>query len=81
MRTAGTIIAITLLGACQPSGDAYTLYRGSAADPRLRVHLATFDAAEDDTYNRDNCRIAADLFAQQPGVTVRYWCEKGRFRA
>jgi hypothetical protein len=25
-------------------------------------------------------RIAADLFARQRGATVRYWCEKGRFR-
>jgi hypothetical protein len=81
MRTALGIVAAAFLGACQPSSDAYTLYRDSAADPRLRVHVATFDAADGDAYNRDNCRTAADLVAGQPGVTVRYWCEKGRFRA
>jgi hypothetical protein len=74
-------IAVALLGACQGSDDAYTLYRGSAADPRLRVHVATFDAADGEVYNRENCHIAANLFARQPDVTVRYWCEKGRFRA
>jgi hypothetical protein len=73
------------LGGCQPSDHVYTLYRSSAgssaANARLRVHVATFDAADGDEYNRENCWIAADLFARQPGVTVRYWCEKGRFRA
>jgi hypothetical protein len=46
-----------------------------------RLHVATFDAAEGDEYNRGNCEIAADLFGKQPGVRVRYWCEKGGFRA
>ena len=81
MRITLGIVAAAFLGACQPGGDAYTLYRASAADPRLRVHVATFDTAGGDAYNRDNCRIAADLFAGQPGVTIRYWCEKGRHRA
>ena len=81
MRTAFGILVAASLGGCQPNEHAYTLYRGSAADTRLRVHVATFDAADGDEYNRDNCRIAADLFAKQPGVVVRYWCEKGRFRA
>ena len=26
-----------------------------------------------------NCDIARQLFQNQPGVTVRYWCERGRF--
>jgi hypothetical protein len=45
----------------------------------MRNHVATFDAAEDKDYNRNNCEIARDLFASQPGVQVRYWCERGRF--
>jgi hypothetical protein len=43
--------------------------------------VATFDATESDHYNGDNCRIASELFANQRGVTVRYWCEKGRYRS
>ena len=43
------------------------------------VHVATFDAAEDKDYNRENCEKARDLFASQPGVTIKYWCERGRF--
>jgi hypothetical protein len=79
-RTLG-IAAIACLSACQPGSDVYTLYRSSVADPQLRVHVATFDAAENAPYNRDNCNIAAGLFAGQPGVITRYWCEKGRFRS
>jgi len=44
-----------------------------------RLHVATFDAAGGGDYNRQNCGIAQELFQQQPGVKVRYWCEKGRF--
>ena len=45
-----------------------------------RVHIATFDATESGEYNRENCFTARDLFAGQPGVKVRYWCELGNFR-
>jgi hypothetical protein len=58
----------------------YTLYRNSPEFADMRIHVATFDAAEDKDYNRQNCEIARDLFASQPGVRVRYWCERGRFQ-
>lgn len=69
------------LSACSESssGETYTLYRGSIVG-NMRVHMATFDAAEGNGYNQTNCQIAADLFARQPGVSVRYWCEKGKYR-
>jgi len=60
-------------------GDVYTLYRASPVGV-MRIHMATFDAKETGTYNLDNCQIAARLFKSQPGVTVDYWCEKGRYR-
>jgi hypothetical protein len=59
---------------------SYTLYRTSPADASMRVHVATFDATEAESYNRENCQVAAKLFAAQPGVTVNYFCEKGRYR-
>jgi len=74
--------ALIILVACddsKPKGIVYTLYRASPAFPDMRTHVATFDAAEDKDYNRNNCEIARDLFANQAGVTVRYWCERGRF--
>jgi hypothetical protein len=79
--------ALAFLPACddsKPKGVIYTLYRssptvGSISGEDARIHVATFDAAEDKNYNRDNCETARDLFASQPGVTVRYWCERGRF--
>ena len=43
------------------------------------IHVATFDAAEDKDYNRKNCEMARDLFANQSLLTVRYWCERGKF--
>jgi hypothetical protein len=46
----------------------------------MRLHVATFDAQESESYNRENCLVAANLFAAQPGVKVRYFCEKGRYR-
>ncbi|MBX4931266.1 hypothetical protein [Rhizobium bangladeshense] len=64
----------------QPSGS-YTLYRNSVLDGSMRLHVASFDSKDGDAYNSDNCRIAAELFQSQPGVTVRYWCEKGAFKA
>ena len=68
--------ALALLPACDDSkskGVVYTLYRNSPAFADMRIHVATFDAAEDKDYNRDNCEIARDLFASQPGVTIKYW--------
>ena len=76
------VTALALLAACEdskPKGVVYTLYRNLPAFPDMRIHVATFDAAEDKDYNRDNCEKAADLFAKQRGVIVHYWCERGKF--
>jgi hypothetical protein len=61
-------------------GTAYTLYRNSATGITERIHIATFDASEADSYNNENCQQAQALFQQQPGVSVKFWCEKGRYR-
>ena len=76
-------ITLVLLSAC--SGDStYTLYRNSPVSidnaSLQRIHVATFDGYDDENYNRENCQIAASLFQNQQGVTVKYWCEKGVFR-
>lgn len=65
-------------------GGTYTLYRNSALPVNgaaFRIHVATFDAYEGkaEGYNRENCDIARNLFQEQLGVTVRYWCEKGHY--
>jgi len=85
---ASTLILFITTGA-QAAGDdsVVTLYRSSVVTENARYHIATFDAqikggsggtAFDD--NWANCQIAAELFQKQPGVKVRYWCEKGRHR-
>jgi hypothetical protein len=61
-----------------PEQSVYALYR-EAMIPDTRVHIATFDAAYGERYNRENCERARFLFVSQPGVIVRYWCERGRF--
>lgn len=90
-RTATIFLAATtalaLLAACddsKPKGVVYTLYRnsptvvGTISGVDARIHVATFDAAEDKDYNRKNCEMARDLFANQSLLTVRYWCERGK---
>jgi hypothetical protein len=75
------VAAIALLIACDDDrrgGPVYTLYR--SASENERVHIATFDAAEPAQYNRLNCEAARDLFAGKASGTIRFWCERGRFR-
>lgn len=64
-----------------PDAAIYTLYRNSATDAALRLHVATFDALDGAAYNRQNCAQAQQLFAAQQSVKVPFWCEPGRFRA
>ena len=73
------ILPLLTLVACN-TPTCNTLYRSSMTGP-MRIHIATFGSQDGEEYNRDNCHIAGDLFQQQPGVKVRYWCEKGRYRA
>jgi len=74
------LIAGLAVAACAPNSGIYTLYRASPLDANLRIHVATFDSKDGDAYNRENCDQAATLFQQQPGVTVKFWCEKGHYR-
>ena len=57
----------------------YTLYRSNPYLKTMRIHVATFDADEKHSYNQENCEIARELFQTRPGVSIRYWCEKGYF--
>ena len=82
MLRTSLLLAICAVGGCSDDrSDVYTLYRASALDQHMRIHVASFDAANSGVgFNQENCLIAAGLFAAQPGVTVRYWCEKGSFK-
>lgn len=81
---------VGLLACARGGGDSvYTLVRSSAVDQGpfaelgrkpLRIHVTTFDAKDGEAFNAENCEIARQLFQAQPGVTVRFWCERGRFR-
>ena len=73
-------ISATTTAATDDNSVVFTLYRNSAVNGTLRMHVATFDAADGKAYNLANCDHAADLFEGQPGVKTRFWCEPGRFR-
>jgi hypothetical protein len=81
VRHISAILAATFAAGCDVGeDDSSTLYRSSVLDPAMRVHVATFDSGEGKDYNQQNCDIVTRVFAAQPGVTVQYWCERGRFR-
>jgi hypothetical protein len=73
------IFSLLLLSGCSQS-ESYTLYRNSIADEFERIHVASFNAKEDEKYNQGNCEIARELFQKQDGVKTKFWCEKGVFR-
>nr|WP_294839747.1 hypothetical protein [uncultured Methylotenera sp.] len=77
-------VAPIILSACSLSGASderiFTLYRNSVTNENMRIHVATFDASEDEAYNRSNCEQAQLLFQAQPEVKNKFWCEKGRFK-
>ena len=76
-----SIPIILCISGCD-SDNVYTLYRSSATlgGGIARIHVATFDASDGQRYNMENCETAMKLFSQQPSVTVKYWCEKGRYK-
>ncbi|MBT9513271.1 MAG: hypothetical protein IV104_13070 [Acidovorax sp.] len=74
------VLALVMTAAGGAVASTFTLYRNSPLDPSMRLHVATFDAADGEQYNRENCNLAADLFSRQGGVKTRFWCEAGRFR-
>ena len=65
------------LSDCIKSDNVVSLYRSSVVNNR-QYHVATFDVDEPGDHNSENCQIAAGLFQNQPGVSVKYWCENGR---
>ena len=76
------LVVVLLVTGCDDG--VFTLYRSSsssgAGGDAARLHVATFNANEGSDYNRGNCEVARELFQKRSGVTVRYWCEKGRFK-
>ena len=79
--TLATVLALAV--ACsRGSSPTYTLYRSDAVGDANRIHVATFDARDDEaSYNHDTCEHARELFQVQPSNRARYWCEAGRYHA
>jgi hypothetical protein len=78
MRVRLLLVSLVALGACSDQkAGVFTLYRSSVIGAD-RVHVATFDARDGASYNRENCEIVRGLMASQPGVAVSYWCSEIR---
>ena len=81
---ATTVALLLMAGEAKAQDPAeWALYRSSVVDDSARIHVATFYSREragspGPSYNAGNCADAAELFQDQAGVTVRYWCEKKR---
>lgn len=63
----------------------YTLYRDSAIIENSRIHFATFNSNESESFNKRNCEDTAVLINNLPDLGIsnlgaKYWCEKGYFR-
>jgi hypothetical protein len=62
------VAGVAALIGCDDS-NVYTLYRSSPTvgeihGEKARIHVATFDAAESEEYNRLNCETARELFVR-----------------
>jgi hypothetical protein len=73
-------IMLSLVGCSLFDDSTFTLYRSSVTDSTMRVHIATFDTDNKAAYNQENCDLARELFQNQQGVKVKFWCEKGVYR-
>ena len=73
-----------------PEQGIVTLYRNSPLLNELRLHWATFDAADGPDYNLGNCQMAvrilnanlrasAEAEGRQPFPNVGFWCEVGSY--
>lgn len=80
IRTLLPLTAFAFIVGCDSGGDNFTLYRNSVTDENMRIHVASFNAADGEAYNRGNCEQAQLLFQAQPGVKTKFWCEKGAFK-
>ena len=75
-------LAALALAACGGEASTYTLYRSEGVGDAARIHVATFDARdEEDGYNRAGCERTRELYQVQPTNRARFWCEPGRFKA
>ena len=84
---AALVVALVVLrrtaAACSKGrSPTYTLYRSEAVGDTARIHVATFDAVDDEeSWNREGCERTRELYQIQPSNRARFWCEPGRFRA
>ena len=74
-RLVALATAATFAGCGGGSGpsdnEVFVLYRNSVTKESTRIHVATFDAADGEAYNKRNCEQAQALFQAQSGVGTK----------
>lgn len=75
-----TSVTFADVGIRVSEGKVYTLYRNSVMMVNQRIHFATFDADDRESFNKDNCLQTSQLIMSLPAVKAKYWCEKGYFK-
>ena len=88
------MLGLAACGKHKDNGLVYTLYQSNPLDLTARVHFATFNSAlrgeqkdGEHSVNQYNCEMAAGVLnesvkrANNGTQTVRYWCEKGKYKA
>ena len=93
MRVSIGFISLALLVGCNNDATpTFSLYRNSPFDPTMRIHWATFDAADkgavvnEKPYNQGNCEMASEVLnanarrLNNGKLPARFWCEKGTYR-
>ena len=62
--------------------SVYTLYQGipTLDGGTMRIHVASFDAADGAEWNRKNCETVASLYKPVEVARVSHWCEPGWFK-
>ena len=83
MAVVGLVVLAGASAACHRSrSPTYTLYRSETLGDTARIHVATFDAVDDEaSYNRESCERTRELFQVRPSNVATYWCEEGTYRA
>ena len=56
----------------------FTLYRNSALDASIRMHVATYDTDQGSSHNRENCWTAQKPFQVLNGVAEGFCAIKDR---
>ena len=63
--------------------NIFTLYRNNDMNPKIRIHVGTFDSNNGASYNSFHCEKVVQFWnkdAKSRTSKELHWCEKGYFK-